>query len=197
MKKAAFSALALCLAAVPALAQTWSFDAAHSTIGFSVRHMMVSNVRGSFGKAAVTLEGDPASPATAKVGATIDVASIDTRDPRRDEHLKSPDFFDAAKFPTISFVGKSVEKTGPGKVKLGGELTMHGVTKPVVLDVSYTAPIKDVMGMTRIGVAATGTVNRRDFGVSWSKALDAGGAVVGDDVTIQLELEFTQKPPAK
>lgn len=201
MKK---SLLTLALAAVlgaatvPALAETWSVDASHSTVGFAVRHMMVSNVKGSFDKFTASVEGSPADPGTAKISASIEIGSVNTREPKRDEHLRSADFFDAAKFPQMTFTSTKVEKSSATTAKVAGNLTLRGVTKPVVLDVEYTAPVKNPWGKTVVGASATGKINRKDFGVNWSKNLDGGGLVVGDDVTIQLDLEFVkQDVPAK
>lgn len=201
MKKTLLSAAlaaVLALGSLPLLAESWTVDASHSTVGFSVRHMMVANVRGTFGKLAAAVDGSPADPASAKVSATIEVASVDTRDAKRDDHLRSADFFDATKFPQMTFKSTKVEKAGPSKAKLTGDFTLRGVTKPVVLDVEYTEPIKNPWGKTVVGASATGKINRKDFGVNWSKALDGGGLVVGDEVTIQLDLEFVkQDAPAK
>jgi polyisoprenoid-binding protein YceI len=201
MKK---SLLSLALAAVlgaaslPATAESWSLDASHSTVGFSVRHMMVTNVKGGFGKFAAKVDGSPADPATAKISATIEVASVDTRDAKRDEHLRSADFFDTGKFPEMTFTSTKVEKTSATTAKVTGNLTLRGVTKPVVLDVEYTSPLKNPWGKTVVGASATGKINRKDFGVNWSKSLDGGGLVVGDDVTIQLDLQFVKsEAPAK
>ena len=185
-------------ASLPALAQTWTVDASHSAVGFSVRHMMVSNVKGTFDKFAASVEGDPADPSKAKISATIEVASVNTRDAKRDEHLRAPDFFDAAKFPQMTFVSTKVEKVSATKAKVTGNLTLRGVTKPVVLDVEYTSPVKSPWGKTVVGATATGKINRQDFGVSFSKTLETGGLLVGDEVTLQLELEFLrQDAPAK
>jgi polyisoprenoid-binding protein YceI len=201
MKKSLFSlALAAVLgaASLPAAAESWSLDASHSTVGFSVRHMMVTNVKGSFGKFTAMVDGSPADPASAKISATIEVASVDTRDAKRDEHLRAPDFFDAAKFPQMTFASTKVEKTSATTAKVTGNLTLRGVTKPVVLDVEYTSPLKNPWGKTVVGASATGKINRKDFGVNWSKSLDGGGLVVGDDVTIQLDLQFVKsEAPAK
>ena len=201
MKKTLLSAaLAAVLgaASLPALAETWAIEASHSTIGFSVRHMLVSNVWGSFGTFTASVDGSPADPSTAKISATIEVASVDTREPKRDEHLRAADFFDAAKFPQMTFTSTKVEKSSATTAKVAGNLTLRGVTKPVGLDVEYTAPVKNPWGKTVVGASATGKINRKDFGVNWSKSLDGGGLVVGDDVTIQLDLEFVKKDePAK
>ena len=186
------------VASLPALAETWAADTAHSTVGFAVRHMMVSNVKGAFDKFTASVVGTPADPAAAKISATIEVASVNTREPKRDDHLRSADFFDAAKFPQMTFTSTKVEKTSATTAKLTGDLTLRGVTKPVVLDVEYTQPVKNPWGKTVIGASATGKINRKDFGVNWSKNLDGGGLVVGDEVTIQLDLEFLkQDAPAK
>lgn len=201
MKKSLSSlALAAVLgaASLPATAQSWTLDGSHSTVGFSVRHMMVTNVKGSFGKFAAKVDGSPADPATAKISATIEVASVDTRDAKRDEHLRSADFFDTGKFPEMTFTSTKVEKTSATTAKVTGDLTLRGVTKPVVLDVEYTSPLKNPWGKTVVGASATGKINRKDFGVNWSKSLDGGGLVVGDDVTIQLDLQFVKsEAPAK
>ena len=186
--------LALATLATPALAATWSLDPAHSSVQFSVRHMMVSNVRGEFGKVGGTVTGDEATPTAAAITATIDAASINTREAKRDEHLKSADFLDVAKFPTITFASKKIEAAGAGTFKVTGDLTLHGVTKEVVLDVSdLTPPVKDPSGKTRAGATASTKINRKDFGINWSKAMDNGGVVVGDDVAITVDVEATQQ----
>ena len=190
-------AATLAAAALPAPAQTWTADPAHSTVGFQVRHMMISNVKGSFDKFTATVDGNPADPSTAKISATIEVASVNTREPKRDEHLRSGDFFDAAKFPQMTFTSTKVEKVSATKAKVTGNLTLRGVTKPVTLDVEYTAPVKSPWGQTVVGANATGKINRQDFGVSFNKELEAGGVLVGDEVTIQLELELVEKAAAK
>jgi polyisoprenoid-binding protein YceI len=201
MKKSLLSvALAAVLgaASLPAAAESWSIDASHSTVGFSVRHMMVTNVKGSFGKFTAKVDGSPADPTTAKISAAVEVASVDTRDAKRDEHLRSADFFDAAKFPEMTFTSTKVEKTSATTAKMTGNLTLRGVTKPVVLDVEYTSALKNPRGKTVIGATATGKINRKDFGVSWSRSLDGGGLVVGDEVAIQLDLQFVKSDaPAK
>jgi polyisoprenoid-binding protein YceI len=183
------SAVAL---SAPALAATWQIDPAHSNVSFSVRHMMVSNVRGEFSKVSGTIEGDEKTPAQAVINATIDAASIDTREEKRDTHLKSADFLDVATYPTITFKSKKIEPSGTGQFKVTGDLTLHGVTKEVVLDVSdVTAPIKDPMGKTRAGAHAATRINRKDFGINWSKTMDGGGLMVGDDVNISVDVEAT------
>ena len=178
--------------AVPTLAATWQIDPAHSNVSFSVRHMMISNVRGEFTKVSGTVEGDEKTPTQAVITATIDAASIDTREAKRDGHLKSPDFLDVAKYPTITFKSKKIEPAAAGQFKVTGDLTLHGVTREVVLDVSdLTASIKDPMGKTRAGARATTKIDRKDFGINWSKAMDGGGLLVGDDVSINIDVEAT------
>ena len=175
-------------------ASTWELDSNHSTIGFAIRHMMISTVRGQFRTFTGKATGDPKTPDKAQIEATIDAGSIDTANAKRDEHLKSPDFFDVAKFPTITFKSKSIVAAGPGKAKITGDLTMHGVTKEVVLDVEGgTDVIKDPMGNTRAGAHATTKINRKDFGISYNKTLDGGGLMVGDDVDITIDVEAVQK----
>ena len=173
---------AVAAAAAPAFAQTatWNIDPAHSAATFAVRHMMVSTVRGEFGKMTGKVQFDGKDVKTVQAEATIETGSISTREPKRDEHLKSADFFDTAKYPTITFKSKRVEAGANGQFKLIGDLTMRGVTKEVALDVTGPTPvIKDQRGTTRIGASATTKVNRQDFGISWSRTLDAGGVVVG------------------
>ena len=191
----ALALLVLGTLARSATAATWEIDPAHSTIAFSVRHMMVSNVRGQFAKFTGTVEGDEAHPEATKITTTIDAASIDTGNAKRDEHLRGPDFLDVAKFPTLTFASKKVDKAGEGKWKITGDLTLHGVTREVVLDLDdVTGPVKDPMGNLRAGGEARTKIDRQDFGISYSKTLDAGGAVVGNEVTITIDVEVTRKP---
>ncbi len=182
--------------ATGAWAQTskWEIDPTHSVVAFSVKHMMVSNVRGEFTKYSGTLVGNGNDVTTAKLNVTIDPTSINTREPKRDGHLQSPDFLDVAKYPTLTFVSTKVARAGEGKLKVSGDLTIHGVTRPVVLDVEGPTPeVKDPWGGTRVGAHATTTINRKDFGLVWNKALEAGGVLVGDDVTITLDVELVKK----
>lgn len=186
----------LALLALPALAaaETWSIDADHSSVGFTVRHMMVSNVKGSFGTFSGTVEVDEKDSAGSKVSVTIDAASINTGVAKRDEHLRSADFFDTARYPTMTYVSKKVEKSGKDRLKVYGDLTLRGVTRPVVLDVEGpTAAYRDPWGKTRRGASATAAINRRDFGLTWNKVIEAGGVLVGDEVKIILEMEFIRK----
>jgi polyisoprenoid-binding protein YceI len=175
-------------------AATWELDPAHSTIGFAIRHMMISSVRGQFRTFTGKATGDPKTPDKAQIEATIDVASIDTANEKRDGHLKSPDFFDVAKFPTITFKSKSIAAAGAGKAKVTGDLTLHGVTKEVVLEVEGpTDVIKDPMGNTRAGAHATTKINRKDFGIAYDKTMDGGGLMVGNEVEITIDVEAVQK----
>jgi polyisoprenoid-binding protein YceI len=182
--------------AVPglALAQsgTWNLDPAHTHSGFTVRHLMINNVRGEFGKTTGAVKLDEQDMSRSSVEATIDASSINTGVANRDADLKSPNFFDTAKYPTITFKSTKVEKAGEGKLKVAGDLTIKGVTKPVVLEVEGpTQEIKGPTGEARRGIAATTTINRRDFGLNYSKAIEAG-PVVGDQVKIEIESEMVK-----
>jgi polyisoprenoid-binding protein YceI len=186
--------LLLSALALPALAADYDIDSAHSAAQFSVRHLMVSNVRGSFKKVTGKVVFDEANPSATVVQASIDVSTVDTGEAARDTHLKSPDFFDLAKFPTMTFVSRSASRTSQG-IDVSGDLILHGVTKPVVLHVSGITPeMKDPWGMLRRGATATTVINRQDFGLVWNKNLDGGGVVVGDEVTITLDIEAARKP---
>jgi polyisoprenoid-binding protein YceI len=172
-----------------AYAADYTIDTAHSAASFGIKHMMISTVRGHFGKITGKVSYDPKNLATGKVEATIDATTIDTREPKRDAHLKSPDFFDVAKYPTMTFVSRKWTREG-GKLKIAGDLTLHGVTKPVVLDVEGpAAEVKGAGGATMIGASATTKISRKEFGLTWNRLLEAGGAVVGDEVTITLDIE--------
>lgn len=198
MKLSLKSAVAL-VVALPSLAfaSTWDVDPAHSSAGFTVRHMMVSNVNGSFNVKSGVVNVDDKDISKSTVEATLDAASVNTGNSKRDDHLRAPDFFDTAKFPTITFKSTKVEKAGEGKLKVSGDLTMHGVTKPVVLDVTGPSQeSKDPWGNTRRGVQATTKLNRKDFGLTYNSALETGGVAVGEEVTVNLDLSLTKKQPA-
>jgi len=183
---------ALALLALPVLAQaaTYNIDPEHSYTGFKVRHLMVSNVKGSFGKVQGTVVIDDQDITKSTVNVTIDTSSIDTGVAKRDNHLRSPDFFDTAKYPTMTFVSSKVARNGNG-LKVTGNLTLHGVTRPVVLDVEGpSAESKDPWGNYRRGASATGTLNRKDFGLVWNKALETGGVAVGEEVHLIIEVEM-------
>jgi polyisoprenoid-binding protein YceI len=193
-----FAALLVLALPLAALAETssWSIDPAHTQSMFSIRHMVISSVKGQFQKTTGTVTLDEKDVTKSTVEATIDVNSIDTRVPDRDGHLKSPDFFDAANHPDITFKSTKVEKAGKGKLKVTGDLTIRETTKPVVLMVEGpTAPVKDPGGNLRRGLTATTKINRQDFGLKWSKMVEAG-PVVGDEVKIEIEAELVQ-PAAK
>ncbi len=174
-----------------AFATTWNIDPDHSNVGFKVRHLMVSNVRGSFEKLNGSVDINDKDITKSKVSVTIDTASINSNVQKRDEHLRSADFFDVAKFPTMTFVSKKVAKAGKDKLKVTGDLTLHGVTKEVVLDVEGPSKeSKDPWGNLRSGAVASTKINRKDFGLSWNAALETGGVAVGEEVTISLEIEM-------
>jgi polyisoprenoid-binding protein YceI len=190
-------ALALVVAVAPAAADVWQIDPAHSSAQFSVTHLMISTVRGEFGKMSGTIEYDGKDASSIQVDATIDATSINTHDEKRDGHLKSPDFFDVAKYPTLTFKSKKVVPGTGGAFQLVGDLTMHGVTKEVTLDA--TAPSKVIKGMrgeSRVAASATTKINRQDFGVKWNAPLEGGGVVVSDNVAITIEIEAMTAPPA-
>jgi polyisoprenoid-binding protein YceI len=169
---------------------TWTIDPAHSQIEFGVRHLMITTVKGRFAGVRGTVRLDDANPSAADVDVTIDVASIDTREAQRDAHLRSGDFFDAERFPTITFAAQGpIERSGR-EFKLAGELTIHGVTRPVVLDVFEEGHGKDPWGGERRGFSATTKIKRSDFGLTWNQALETGGVLVGDEVKVVLELEL-------
>jgi polyisoprenoid-binding protein YceI len=196
MHRFAGAALALIVLASPVLsrAATWTIDPAHTSAQFAVRHLMVSTVRGEFGKVNGTVNLDEQDPTQSTIAATIDATSINTRVVKRDEHLKNPDFLDVVKYPTITFKSKKIEKVSDTKFKVTGDLTLHGVTKEAVLEVEGSpAPIKDPSGNPRIGGVATTKINRQDFGLQWNRALETGGVVVGDEVSIIIDVELTRR----
>ncbi len=172
---------------------TWNIDPAHSSASFSIKHMMIAKVHGGFEKLSGTLQYDAANPAQASVEASIDAASINTREAQRDGHLRSADFFDVEKFPTLSFKSTKVEADGDD-LKVTGLLKIKDVSKEVVFAVEGpTAELKDPYGNLKIGVSATTKIKRKDFGLTWNAALEAGGVLVGDDVTITLDVQFAKK----
>jgi polyisoprenoid-binding protein YceI len=175
---------------------TYTIDSSHSGVSFSVRHMVFAKVRGHFNKWTADLAFDPAAPTRSSVSVEIDAASIDTREPQRDGHLKSPDFLDVEKFPKLTYVSKSVERAGDGHYTVSGTLTIHGVSKDVVLDVEETGRGKDPWGNARIGFTAKATINRADFGLKWNQALEAGGVLVGEKVEIELDVQAMEKRAA-
>lgn len=197
MKKQLIRVIAtIAVLAIPAFASAapWSIDADHSSVGFKVRHMMVSNVKGDFGKVNGVVDINDKDLTQSKVNVTIDTASINTGVAKRDEHLKSADFFDVAKYPTMTFVSQKVKKAGKDKLKVYGYLTLHGVTKQVVLKVEGpTRAYKDPWGNTKRGATATAKINRKDFGLTYNAAIESGGVMVGEEITIALEIELLKK----
>jgi polyisoprenoid-binding protein YceI len=170
-------------------ANTWTFDLSHSHINFHVRHLMVSKVHGHFPKWSGNLVLDDADITKSKFDVTIDAASVDTKEEKRDAHLRSADFFDVEKFPTLTFKSTKIEKKGDDEAIVTGDLTIHGVTKSVKLDVELAGQVKDPWGGTRTGFSAKTSVSRKDFGLTWNAALEAGGVVVGDKIEITLDIE--------
>jgi polyisoprenoid-binding protein YceI len=185
------SAVAVLAFSAVSQAAVYNIDPSHSTVGFSIRHM-VSTVRGMFQKYSGTVDFDEKNWTSLKINATIEAASINTNEPKRDEHLRSADFFDVQKYPNLTFKSTTVKDLGAGKLDVTGDLTMHGVTKPVTLAVTYNGAGKDPWGGNRAGFSATGKLSRKDFGIVWNKALDNGGVLVGDDVNIQIDIEAVQ-----
>jgi len=170
---------------------TWNIDPAHSAAEFKVRHMMISNVKGHFSKVSGELNLDESNVANSSVQASIEAASIETRDDQRDAHLKSADFFDVEKYPLISFKSDKIRQNG--ELSVEGDLTIHGVTRRVTFDIEGpTPPTKDPWGNTRIAISGSTKINRKDFGLTWNAALETGGILVGDEVTINLDVEFVK-----
>jgi polyisoprenoid-binding protein YceI len=172
---------------------TWNIDPAHTAAEFKVKHMMIANVKGHFAKVSGVLIRDESDPANDRVEATIEAASLHTRDEQRDAHLKSADFFHVEKFPTLHFKSTGVKVAGEGELSVEGDLTIHGVTRKVRFAVEGpTPPAKDPWGNTRIGLSATTKISRKDFGLTYNAALETGGVLVGDEVTITLDAQFVK-----
>jgi polyisoprenoid-binding protein YceI len=181
---------------LPATATTsnWQIDPQHSSAQFSVRHLAISTVRGAFSKVTGTIALDDKDVTKSTVDVSIDVTTVDTREPDRDKDLRSDKFFDVAHYPSMTFKSKKVEQIASGKLKVTGDLTIRGTTKEVVLDVDGpSAPIKDPWGNQRAAAVATTKINRQDFGVKWNATMDNGGVVVGDDVSITIDVEMFRK----
>jgi polyisoprenoid-binding protein YceI len=193
-KKMLASLLVLAAAPAAALAGDWNVDATHSTAGFAVKHLVISQVRGEFSKFTGKVALDEKDVTRSTVDATIDVDSITTKVADRDAHLKSADFFDAAKYPTITFKSTKVAQAGKDRLKVTGDLTLHGVTKPVTLDVATSPAVKGMYGETRRAFAATTRISRKEFGLAWNKLVEAGPAV-GDEVAIALDIEAVKDQP--
>jgi polyisoprenoid-binding protein YceI len=195
MKNLATLTIAFLCMAAPALAQTWRIDPAHSRAQFTVRHMGIANIRGDFGAVSGTIEFDGKDVTKARVNASIDVNSITTRVIKRDEHIKTDDFLDAAKHPTMTFVSTAITPKGDGKFAMTGNLTIRGTTKPVTFELEApSAPLVRKGEATRIGAAASGWINRKDFGVKYHEVLENGALGVADQLFIQLDVEMIQQP---
>jgi polyisoprenoid-binding protein YceI len=192
------SLLSLSLAPLAAFAAPWDIDAAHTAAQFAVKHMMVSTVRGEFQNVTGTVDIDDKDITKSRVDVTIDAASINTRVQKRDDHLRSPDLFDVQNHPKLTFKSTKVEKAKDGKLLVTGDLSIRGVTKPVTLTVtSLSQPAKNPWGGVVRGVTATGRINRKDFGLTWNKALESGGLLVGDDIDLQIDAELNPKQANK
>ena len=181
------------LAAPQTAVSTWNIDPAHSVAEFKVKHMMISNVKGQFAKVSGTLTLDESELTNSRIDALIEAASIETRDAQRDAHLKSPDFFDVEKFPTLAFKSSRISLVRDGELAVDGDLTIRGLTRKVTFNMEGpTPPAKDPWGNTRVAVSATTKINRKDFGLTWNAALETGGILVGDEVTITLDIQFVK-----
>lgn len=197
-RSAALVAAAALVIPGAAFATEYDVDSSHTAANFTVRHMMVTNVRGSFGNITGTVTLDDKKPENSKVDVEIDTTTVYTGHQKRDEHLKSADFFDVEKFPKATFKSTSVKKAGKNKFKVTGDFTLRGVTKPITLDVTSPAvERKNPWGATVRGAEATAKLNRKDFGLNWNQALEAGGVLVGDEVTLNIEAELVRKAPAE
>ena len=175
----------------------WTFDLAHSSVNFHVRHLMVSKLHGRFSRWGGTLEIDNDDITRSRVDVTIDATSVDTREDKRDAHLRSADFFDVETFPTLTFKSTKIEKRGDDELAITGDLTLHGVTKPVTLAVELGGQAKDPWGGTRTGFSAKTSINRKDFGLGWNSVLETGGVLVGEKIEITLEIEAVQAAAAQ
>jgi polyisoprenoid-binding protein YceI len=175
---------------------TWGIDLVHSSIGFTVRHLVVSRVRGKFTRWTGTIRMDESDLLRTQVEVSIEPASVDTGVEQRDNHLRSADFFDVEKYPAMTFASTRVDKGKDGELRLHGSLTMHGVTRPVVLDVEYAGTQKDPWGGFRAGFSARTSLDRKDYGLMWNQILEAGGVTVGDKVEIDIEIEAVKQVPA-
>jgi polyisoprenoid-binding protein YceI len=185
--------LALLLMSAKIASAQWAFDASHSNLSFSVQHLMISEATGKFKKFDVKMTSKNDDFSGSEVELTIDPASVNTEDEKRDGHLKSADFFDVAKYPQITFKSKSFTKVSDKKYKVAGDLTMHGVTKPVELDVDYKGTVKSPFGATVAAFKISGVINRTEFGLVWNKTLESGGLLVGEKVNLTADIELTKK----
>lgn len=195
MKKIILSGAVLAMLTISATAQTtkWSFDKTHSKVQFDVAHLVISEVTGQFKEYDGIVLSDKPDFSDAKIDFSIDVKSISTDDEKRDAHLQSPDFFDVAKYPKITFKSKSMKKTGSNQYKLAGDMTMHGITKEITLDVQFNGTKNDPWGNTKAGFKVTGKINRFDFGLKYNSPLDGGGVMIGEEVTITCKMELLKQ----
>ena len=177
--------------------QQWNVDTSHSSIHFTVRHLVMSRVRGSFDRWRGTVDFDAQNPEASKVSVHIDSASIDTHEPKRDEHLRSADFFDVEHHPALTFQSTRVEPLARGRFRLAGDLAMHGVTRTLELEVELLGESKDPWGNQRLGFQARTTINRRDFGLHWNQVLEAGGMLVGDTIEVEVDIEAVKAASAR
>jgi polyisoprenoid-binding protein YceI len=183
-----------CAAAMFAQEGTWKIDPLHSAAHFSVRHMMISTVRGEFGGVNGTIVWDPKNPAKTRITATIDCTTLNTGTPKRDEEMKGPEFFDVKKYPTMKFQSIKVDSAGEGKLKISGNLTINAITKLVVLDVEGPmGPVKDSRGREKIGANASTKINRKDYAITWNEIMETGGFALADEVTISLDIEMIRQ----
>ena len=170
----------------------WAIDPAHSSVDFSIRHMMIANVKGTFHDFSATVEADVSDLTTASIDFSVALSSIDTRNKDRDGHLLSADFFDVEKYPTMQFRSTSIEKTDVGEYNVTGELSLHGFTKTETFTVTFEGQGKDPWGNEKVGFSAQGTINRADYGLTWNSALETGGVLVGDKVKVNLQIEASK-----
>ena len=178
-------------------ASTWDIDTAHAAANFSVKHLTISTVNGTLGDVTGKVEVDDKDVTKSKIEASVDMKGINTKQSKRDDHLRSPDFFDVEKFPAVIFKSTKIEKGEGSKLKITGDLTMHGVTKPVVLDGELTAEVANPFSAAKTrGFSGSTTINRKDFGLTWNKALESGGVIVGEEVKVSIEAEVVKKEAA-
>ncbi|CAG5076442.1 YceI family protein [Thermobacillus xylanilyticus] len=171
----------------------WAVDTMHSSIDFSIRHMMIAKVKGSFNQFEASIEADPNDLTTADIAFSVDVASVDTRNADRDAHLRSADFFDVENHPKMTFRATKIERTGDGEYEVTGDLTIRGVTRSETFKVTFEGAGKDPWGNYKAGFSAEGTIKRSDYGLTWNAALETGGVLVGDEVKIHLEIEAAEQ----
>jgi len=171
----------------------WALDPTHSNVDFSIRHMMISKVKGTFRSFEASIEADPQDLTTANISFSIDVSSVDTNNADRDNHLRTADFFDVENYPKLTFVAKSIVKTDDGEYNVTGDVTLHGVTRSETFAVTYEGTGKDPWGNEKVGFSATGNLKRSDYGLTWNAALETGGFLVGDDVKVSLELQAVKQ----